>query len=184
MIRLALVVLAVAGLALTPAFAAGTATRVTIPDSTDVAVQLDTPLTSAESNLDDVVNVHVVGAVNVSGYVVIANNAKGRGHVIKLVRAGGHGHAGSIVVVIDYVYAVDGLKVKLKSTPFLARGDQTRGDANVVGFFTFGIGSNAVRGGDATLDTSRMLVTSVDGTVHIASSQPAEGPNANAQFAK
>jgi hypothetical protein len=169
---------------LVPAFAAGTASRVTIPDSTEVAVQLDTPVSSAVNNLDDVVNVHVVGAVNVSGYVVIANNAKGRGHVVKVDRAGGHGHAGTIVVVIDYVYAVDGLKIKLKSTPFLAKGDPTRGDANVVGFFTFGIGSNAVRGGDATLDASRLLVTSVDGTVHVASSQPAEGPNANAEFAK
>lgn len=180
MIRFALIFVAVTGLTAM----SGPAAVVTIPDSTEVAVQLDAPVSSAESNLDDIVNVHVVGAVNVSGYMVIANNAKGRGHVIKVDRAGGHGHAGTIGVAIDYVYSVDGLKVKVKNVPFYARGEQTRGDATVAGFFTFGIGSNSVRGGDATLDTSRTLLTSVDGTVHVTSSQPAQGPNANAPFAK
>ena len=183
MIRFALIFFAITGLTLTAGIAAGTPTVVTVPDSTEVVVQLDAPVTSSESRLDDIVNVHVVGAVNVSGYMVIANNAKGRGRVVKADPAGGHGHPGTIGIAIDYVYSVDGLKVKLKNVPFYAKGEQTRGDAAVVGFFTFGLGSNAVRGGDATLDTSRTLLTSVDGTVHVRSSQAAEGPNADAKFA-
>jgi hypothetical protein len=183
--RLQLAIMSVAFVAVmtVPARGADPKVLVTVPDDTVVPVQLVQPVTSADNKVGDIFDVRVTEPVNAGGYVIIASNAKGRGHVTKIDRAGGHGHAGTVAVVIDYVYSVDGLKVRLKDAPTSQEGSKQRGGATVAGIFTYGIASNAVKGGEATLSTERIVQTHVDGTVHVTASEKATGPNADAGYA-
>lgn len=180
--RLAIATTLACAVGAAPAMAA-TGTLITVPDDTTVAVQLVSPVTSADNHVDDIVDLHVTDRVNVGGYVIIAANAKGRGHVTKIDPAGGHGHPGEIEIVLDYVYAVDGHKIKLKDTPIAQEGQKAHGGATVAGIFTYGLASNAVRGGEATINTTRTLEGHVDKTVHVTAFQKATGPSDDAGFA-
>ena len=153
----------------TAAVAAEAKVRITVPDDTIVSVQLIEPVTSGENHIGDLVDFKTVDTVSAGGYVIIASNAKGRGRVVKVDPAGGHGHAGTVEIVVDYVFAVDGFKIKIKDTPFRQEGQKARGGATVAGIFTYGLASNAVRGGEASFNTTRTLAVHVDGTVHVSS---------------
>lgn len=156
---------------------------VTVPDDTLVSVQLATNVSSADNHVGDIFEVQVTDDVNAGGYLIITRSAKGRGHVVKIDPAGGHGHPGTIEVVIDYIFSVDGLKIKLKDSPLRQEGTKAKGGATVAGIFTYGLASNAVRGGEATLITTRTLETHVAGPVHVSSTQKATSPSSDAGFA-
>ena len=166
-----------------PATGATVNTRVIVPDDTVVAVQVTEQLTSAVNHAGDVFDINVTGAVSAGGYIVVAANAKGRGHVTKIDEAGGHGHPGTVEVALDYVFAVDGEKIRLKDTPIDQIGEKAHSGATVAGIFTYGLASNAIRGHDAIISPTRTLEAHVAGSVHVVSSTKSDAPSSDAGFA-
>ena len=113
--------------------------------------------------------------VVVNGWIVIAKGAPGQGEVISVDRAASHGHAGNLGLKFDYIYGVDGKKIRLTATNKTQEGDQRGGASSTatvtstlllgpVGLFAH----NWVKGRDVTIDSSRTLDAFVDSTVHIA----------------
>lgn len=172
---------------LPPAALAGT--RVTVPGGTPVMIRMVDTIDSGTANVGDTFEFKADDAVVVDGYVVIARGAEGRGEVTKVDRAGTHGHPGSLGIQLDYVYAVDGEKIRLSSDKKTAVGEQKKGAAStatIIGYATLGIGGlfahNFVKGRNITLDPSKTFSAFVDDTVHVVSTQKASAP-ANDGFA-
>lgn len=142
-------------------------TRVLVPDATAVPVHLIAPINSAENHVGDLVSFVTVSDVVVNGWVVVPAGSKGQGHITKIDQAGGHGHPGTLDIVCDWVFSADGGKIRLQSTPFEAVGKTSHGGATVAGIFTYGLASNAVRGGDAVINETRTLAAVIQGPVHV-----------------
>jgi hypothetical protein len=137
-------------------------------------------ISSSTANVGDTFEFKVDDNVVVNGYVVVARGAEGRGEVTSVDRAGGHGHSGNLGVKFDYVYAVDGEKIRLSSVKKNNKGSDNGGASSTatiastlllgpVGLFAH----NWVRGKDVQLDPGKTYTTFVDDTVHIVSSQRA-----------
>jgi hypothetical protein len=164
-------------------------TRVTIPGGTAVTIRMVDTIDSGTANVGDTFEFKVDDNVVVNGYVVIARGAAGKGHVASVDRAGTHGHPGSLGIKLDYVYAVDGEKVRLDSDNKKATGEEKKGassTATIIGYATLGVGGlfahNFVKGRNVTLDPSKTYSAFVSDTVHVVSSQRAVAP-ANDGFA-
>jgi hypothetical protein len=122
---------------------------------------------SSENHVGDIVEFVTTNDVVVNGWVVIPAGAKGQGHIVKIDLAGGHGHPGTLDMACDWVYSADGGKIRLQPTAFEAVGKTSHGGATVAGIFTYGLASNAVRGGDAAINETRTLQALVQGSVHV-----------------
>lgn len=164
-------------------------TRVTIPGGTPITLRMVDTIDSGTANVGDTFEFKVDDDVVVNGYVVIARGAAGKGQVTKVDRAGTHGHPGSLAIQLDYVYAVDGEKVRLSGENKTTTGEQKKGAAStatIIGYATLGIGGlfahNFVKGRNVTLDPSKTFSAYIDDTVHVVSSQRAAAP-ANDGFA-
>jgi hypothetical protein len=169
----------IAGFALAP-LAASAATRVTIPGGTPVTLRMVDTIDSGNANVGDTFEFKVDDDVVVNGYVVIARGAAGKGEVTKVDRAGTHGHPGSLSIELEYVYAVDGEKVRLSGNNKTAVGEQKKGAAStatIIGYATLGIGGlfahNFVKGRNVTLDPSKTFSGYIVDTVHVVSNQRA-----------
>lgn len=154
------------------------ATRVTIPGGTPVTIRMVDTIDSGTANVGDTFEFKVDDDVVVNGYVVIARGAAGKGEVTKVDRAGTHGHPGSLGVNLEYVYAVDGEKVRLSGDNKTTTGEQRKGAAStatIIGYATLGIGGlfahNFVKGRNITLDPSKTFSAYVVDTVHVVSNQ-------------
>ncbi len=124
--------------------------------------------------------------VVINGWVVIAKDAPGQGQIASAERAGGHGHSGNLGVRFNYIYGVDGKKIRLATTSAKHVGENKGGASSTatvastillgpVGLFAH----NMVRGHEAVLDNSRTLDAYVDATVHIAAkTHSSQDPNA------
>lgn len=176
---------AIASFALLPAIASA-ASRVTIPGGTPVPIRMVDSISSGNANVGDTFEFKADTDVVVNGYVVIARGAEGHGTVISVDRAGSHGHAGSLGVRFDYVYAVDGDKIRLTNTGKKNAGESAKGASSTatiastlllgpVGLFAH----NWVKGKNVTLDGSKPLTTFVDDTVHVVSNQRAATTSAD-----
>lgn len=155
-------------------------TRVTIPGGTPITVRMVDKIDSGTANVGDTFEFKADNDVVVNGYVVIARGAEGIGQVTKVDRAGSHGHPGSLGIQLDYIYAVDGEKIRLSTTNKTAVGEQKKGAAStatIIGYATLGIGGlfahNFVKGRNITLDSSKTFSAFVDDTVHVVSNQRA-----------
>lgn len=155
-------------------------TRVTVPGGTPVTIRIVDKVDSGTANVGDTFEFKADDDVAVNGYVVIARGAEGRGEVTKVDRAGSHGHPGSLGIQLDYVYAVDGEKIRLDTVNKTETGEQKKGAAStatIIGYATLGIGGlfahNFVKGRNITLDSSKTYSAFVDSTVHVVSDQRA-----------
>jgi hypothetical protein len=155
-------------------------TRVAIPGGTPVTIRMVDTIDSGTANVGDTFEFKTDDDVVVNGYVVIARGAAGKGEVTKVDRAGTHGHPGSLAIQLDYVYAVDGEKVRLDTTSKNNVGQDAKGassTATIIGYATLGIGGlfahNFVKGRNITLDPSKTYSAFVSDTVHVVSSQRA-----------
>ncbi len=154
-------------------------TRVlTVPGGTAVVVALTDKISSGTAKVGDTFSIKAVKDVVIDGYVAIAKDAGGQGEVLAVERAGSHGHAGSLGVQIDWVYAVSGEKVRLSSQRKTDEGENKAGVSSTmtilswallgpIGLFTH----NWVKGHDFELDGSHPLQAYVDNTVHVESSR-------------
>lgn len=133
---------------------------------------------SGNANVGDTFQFKADDNVVVNGYIVIARGAPGHGTVTSVDRAGAHGHSGSLGIRLDYIYAVDGEKIRLDSTK--KNGQQNSGASSTatiastlllgpVGLFAH----NWVHGKNVVLDPSKALSAFVSDTVHVVSTQKA-----------
>lgn len=158
-------------------------TRVTIPGGTPINIRMVDTIDSGNANVGDTFEFKADEDVVVNGYVVIARGAEGVGEVTKVDRAGTHGHPGSLGIQLDYIYAVDGEKIRLSTTNKTEVGEQRKGAAStatIIGYATLGIGGlfahNFVKGRNITLDPSKTFSAFVSDTVHVVSNQRANAP--------
>ncbi len=156
------------------------ATRVAIPGGTSVPIRIVDTIDSGTANVGDTFHFKADDNVVVDNYVVIARGSEGQGTVASVDRAGGHGHAGNLGLRFDYIYAVDGEKIRLDSVKKNKTGEGSSGKSSTatiastlllgpVGLFAH----NWVRGKNVTIDSSKTFTTFVDQTVHVVSNQRA-----------
>ncbi|MDQ6932996.1 MAG: hypothetical protein M3160_07450 [Candidatus Eremiobacteraeota bacterium] len=148
--------------------------RVTLPGGTPMKVRMVDSISSASATVGESFAFKADQEVVVNGWVVIAKDAPGQGEVVSVQRAGGHGHSGNLGVKFNYIYGVDGMKIRL-STNAKHEGENRSGassTATVASTILLGpiglFAHNMVRGHEVVLDGSRTLDAFVDGTVHIA----------------
>jgi hypothetical protein len=147
---------------------------ITLPGGTAITVAASDKVSSATAKVGDTFNVKVTQAVVVGDDVVIAKGAGGQGEVLSVEQAGSHGHAGSLGIRLNWVYAVDGKKVRLSDQ---RKTDEGKGEAGVSSTVTIiswaflGLAGlfahNFVRGHDLELDDTHPLTAYVDATVHV-----------------
>jgi hypothetical protein len=159
---------------------ASAATRITIPGGTAVPIRLVDSIDSGSANVGDTFEFKADDNVVVNGYVVVARGAEGRGTVSSVERAGGHGHAGNLGLKFDYVYAVDGEKIRLEGVKKNKNGEGNAGassTATIAGTLLLGpiglFAHNWVKGKNVTVDSSKVFTVFVSDTVHVVSNQRA-----------
>jgi hypothetical protein len=154
--------------------------RVIVPGGTPLGVRLAAPLSSGSAHVNDEFRFQANENVVVAGWVVIAKDAVGSGIVTDVDAAGTHGHAGQIKLEYDWIYGVDGKKIRLSTVPSTGEGANEKGTASMatvvstillgpVGLFAH----NFVKGQEATMDTSKIISVYVADTVHINANQQA-----------
>jgi len=154
--------------------------RVTIPGGTPATIRIVDKIDSGTANVGDVFEFKADESVVVNGWVVIARGAEGRGTVTSVERAGSHGHPGNLGLKFDYIYAVDGEKIRLSSIDKKDAGQNAKGASSTatiastlllgpVGLFAH----NWVKGKNITVDSSRSFSAFVDNTVHVVATQRA-----------
>lgn len=160
-------------------------TVVTVPGATPMKIRLIDSISSSNANVGDTFQFRADSDVVVNGWIVVAKGAPGQGEVISVDRAASHGHPGNLGLKFDYVYSVDGKKIRLSATNKKQEGDQRGGASSTatvtstlllgpVGLFAH----NWVKGRDVTIDSSRTLDAFVDSTVHVAATTRGLDPNA------
>jgi hypothetical protein len=163
-----------------PASASSASRALPLPGGTVVTVTVTDKVSSGSAKVGDTFGVTTTDDVIIDGYVAIQKGAGGQGEVLAVDPAGSHGHAGSLGVKLDWVYAVDGEKVRLNCQRKTAEGENKSGVSSTmtilswavlgpVGLFTH----NFVKGHDMVLDQTHPLTAFVDDTVHVSSATPA-----------
>ena len=153
-----------------------------VPGGTTVVVSLSEPLNSGTAKADDQVAIVVKKEVDVNGWVVVAAGSAGHATVTTAEGAASNGSGGKLALSVDWVYSVDGGKIKLSSTSHTAEDGDQKGAASTatllswallgpLGFFAH----NFVRGKNVTIGTDKTFTVFVDHDVHVQSSQKAQG---------
>ena len=112
--------------------------------------------------------------------VVISAGAEGQGSIILVDSAGGNGHSGTLALNFEWIYAVDGGKIRLSNGPQKHSEEDRKGassTATIVGFVTFSLGGlfghNLAHGEDVVIDGSKDLSAFVDRNVHVEATEHA-----------
>lgn len=100
---------------------------VIVPGGTAIAFQVTDEVSSGTANVGDTFGLKVAKDVVIDGWVVVAKGAGGLGEVLKVDRAGAHGHAGSLGIQLDWVYGADGNKIKLSAEQKAREGENKAG---------------------------------------------------------
>lgn len=156
------------------------ATPLLVAAGTAVPVHVVGTISSGSAKVDDVFAIQVAEDVIVNGMVVFRKGAGGQGHIVDSDSAGGNGHSGALALAFDYVYAIDGGRVRLSSAIQKQTEEDRKGassTATIIGFATFGIGGlfghNLARGRQKTIDDKTLLTSFVDSSVHVSTSERA-----------
>jgi hypothetical protein len=112
---------------------------VALPGGTPVSVHHSAELSSSNAHEGDAFAFSVINDVRSRGWIVIAAGAQGVGEVTSVENAGGNGHSGKLGLKFDYVYAVDGKKVRLTSTGNTTEGEQKTGAASTATIATYAL---------------------------------------------
>jgi nucleoid-associated protein YgaU len=154
---------------------------IAILGGTPVTVQLVDKVSSGTATVGDTFAVEASNDVIVDGLVAISKGAGGQGEVLSVDRAGSHGHAGSLGIQIDWLYAVDGEKVRLSSQRKSEEGENKAGVSStmtIVSWAFLGLPGlfvhNWVKGHEIELDGSRAIQAYVSDTVHVVSTMKAD----------
>jgi hypothetical protein len=148
---------------------------------TGVPVHIVGTLSSGSAKADDVFQIQVNDDVVVGGVVVFRKGAGGQGHVAESDAAGGNGHSGAMALAFDYVYSVDGGRVKLSSATQTQSEEDRKGAAStatIIGYAAFGLGGlfghNLVHGREKSIDEKTILNAFVADNVHVHSNERSE----------
>ena len=151
---------------------------VTVPAGMQIPVRVLGALSSGSAKSGDVFPIQAAQDVVVHGMVIISAGAEGQGTIQTVDNAGGNGHSGTLALNFDYIFAVDGGKIRLANTPQRSAEEDRKGassTATLVGIATFGIGGlfghNLAHGKDVVIDGSKVLSAFVGRTVHVRSDQ-------------
>ena len=146
-----------------------------VPGGTEVDVQVTEPVSSSNANVGDTFAVHASSDVVVNGWIIVAKGAAGVGEVISVQRAGSHGHAGTIGLQMDWIFAVDGEKIRLTNQQTTQQGEGKEGESStvtIVAWIFLGLpglfAHNFVKGRDVVVDSTHTFQEYVFDTVHIA----------------
>ena len=150
------------------------AAMITVPGGTPLKVSLIEPIASNTAHAGDKIHFKAIDDVTVDGWVVIARDAIGEGSVLSAEGAGGNGHPGKIALQFDWIYGVDGLKIKLSDVAANANGDAAKGAASTAAIASYLVlgplglfAHNWVHGKDVTVKTDQKLPIYVAQTVHV-----------------
>ncbi len=101
------------------------ADELTLPDGTEFTVTTTEEITSKTATEGDPLSFKVTEAVKVNGRVVIAEGALVKGVVASAKKAGMMGRGGNLGIRVESTMAVDGQKVKLRSSKGREGDDKT-----------------------------------------------------------
>jgi hypothetical protein len=170
--------------------AAQTAPRIVLPGGTTISVVVADKISSSNANVGDTFAIRANEDVVVNGFVAIAKGAAGQGEILSVDRAGSHGHPGSLGVQMDWIYAVDGDKVKLTSQRKTEEGQGEGGKSSTITILSWAFlglpglfAHNFVKGHDITIDDTHPLNAYIDDSVYVVSSTKSDAPAGFAQTA-
>jgi hypothetical protein len=150
---------------------------------TTVMVSLAEPISSATAEVDDQIAIVVRKPVVVKGYLFIAAGANGHATVTSAEHSAGNGSGGKLAFTIDWVYAVDGGKIKLSQTNHASETGDTKGASSTATIATYLLlgplglfAHNFVHGKDVTITPKQNFVVFVDHDVYLPA-QPYAGPS-------
>ncbi len=168
-------------LSVIPLCGSASATRVLVAGGTLVPVHVIGTVSSASMKDGDTFQVQAADDVIVNGMVVIRSGSLGAGSVQEVDHAGGNGHSGGLLLTFDWIYAVDGGKIRLAQTSQRQAEEDRKGassTATIIGFATFGLGGlfghNFAHGREVTVDDKKILQAFVRSNVHVAATERAQ----------
>jgi hypothetical protein len=139
-----------------------------------MTVHLNSELSSSSAHEGDTFGFSVLNDVRCGGWLVVAAGAQGVGEVTDIENAGGNGHAGKIGLKFDYVYAVDGAKVRVSQTSNMTEGEQKKGAASTATIATYALigplglfAHNWIKGHEASITPKTPFSIFVADTVHV-----------------
>jgi hypothetical protein len=145
-----------------------------LPGGTPMSVHLTSQLSSSSAHEGDTFGFSVINDVRSAGWLVISAGAQGVGEVTNVENAGGNGHSGKVGLKFDYVYAVDGAKVRVSQTNNTTEGEQKKGAASTATIATYALigplglfAHNWIKGHEASISTKTPFAIFVADTVHV-----------------
>ena len=123
---------------------------VTLADGTEIILRLLKSVSSATSKVEERVSFETAQDVMADGVVVIEEGAPAWGKVIQAKPKKSFGRSGKLDFTIDYVKAVDGQNLSLRSTREI-KGDDSYGKAGVITILGGPLGF-LVKGKDVEID--------------------------------
>ena len=108
---------------------------ITVPDGTEIEIQLKSNASGEELKVGDIVDFVVVKPVQVNGLTIFEKEAAGRARITTAKRAGHWGHAGKLEWAMQDVLAADGNRVPARFTKRLV-GDSKGGTVAVAAVAT------------------------------------------------
>ncbi len=170
--------------------AAGPGSRIVLPGGTAISIVVADKISSANANVGDTFAIRASEDVVVNGWVAIAKGATGQGEILTVDRAGSHGHPGSLGVQMDWIYAVDGDKVKLTSQQKTEEGQGEGGKSSTITILSWAFlglpglfAHNFVKGHDITIDSTHPLKAYIDDSVYVVASTQSDAPAGYAESA-
>ncbi len=156
------------------------AAGILVPAGTVVPVHIVGTLSSGSAKPDDVFQIQAAEDVVIEHMVVVRQGAGGQGHVVESDSAAGNGHSGAIGLAFDYLYSVDGGRIKLAASAQKQVEEDRKGassTATIIGFATFGIGGlfghNLAHGRQKKIDEKTIMSAFVSDNIHVHSSEQA-----------
>ena len=135
--------------------------EVTLADGTEVTLRLLRAVSSASAKVEERVDFEAANEVVADGVVVIKKGAPAWGKVIQAKRKKSFGRSGKLDFTIDYVKAVDGQNLNLRSTREI-KGDDSYGKAGVVTLLAGPLGF-LVKGKNVEIDAGTEYTIFLDG---------------------
>jgi hypothetical protein len=139
--------------------AAASAATATVPGGTTVPVHVTATLSSASAKVGQTFAIKATSAVGVGSQIVIENGAVGQGTVVSATPAGKSGRQGALSIKFQWIYAIDGSKIKLAGINRNLQGKNKTGSsntANVVSTVVLGpvglFAHNFVKGHEVAVD--------------------------------
>jgi hypothetical protein len=137
-------------------------------------------ISSGSAKVGDVFQIQAADDVVINDMIVVRKGAGGQGHIANSDSAGGNGHSGATSLAFDFVYAADGGRVGLATSPQKQAEEDRKGassTATIIGFAAFGLGGlfahNLAHGRQKTIDETTTMSAFVDANVHVDSDEHA-----------